>query len=251
MNGRKLVLFPDELGHTLEKANIEGSSFPYILNTAYYQDDIDLTMAKNKRVKLNCCLSVVGGVIDNMFGDLFGSRTTGGLHGRFIFGLGSGKSYLYRPYNTVAEKINPVAIDVSPDVWDCRDAWVKNNIGLTPRIAEHALRVAAICASFDGRTLYAKDLGPALEFARYQVRIRGILEPNPGENPDARCAFAILSWLRLYASDGRPVERREVYRAIHAERFGPGVFDRALLNLKANEGVTSGRNGSRITIMIC
>jgi DNA primase len=37
--GRRLLCV-DELGHMLDKANIEGSCFPYVLNTAYYQDDV-------------------------------------------------------------------------------------------------------------------------------------------------------------------------------------------------------------------
>src|SRR5262249_9778298 len=145
--------FPDELGHLLEKANIEGSSFPFLLNSAYYDDEILVTMARGKKVDFNCRLSLAGGVVHEMFGDLFGSKTTGGLHGRFCFGLGPKPfTYLYRPYDAVPpENVSPVAVETDPDIWDARDEWVKTVPDLTPRIAEQALRLASICAAFDGR----------------------------------------------------------------------------------------------------
>jgi len=249
--GGKRVVFLDELGHLLEKSNIEGSCFPYVLNTAYYNDAFTVTMAKNKLVDFNCCLSLAGGVVEDMFGELFGSKTTGGMHGRFIFGLGpKPHTYLYRPYEGITETVTPCAIEIDKEIWDARDQWVKNNTGLTGRMAEHALRVAAICASVDGRKLRAKDLGPALEFALYQVRAHGVLEPNPGRNPDAQCSFKITSWLLSNASDGRAVERRALYRAIHGYRYGPGVYDRALMNLSFNREIRQAEIDKKMTVRL-
>jgi len=252
VQGVNRLLFPDELGHLLEKANIEGSSFPFVLNSAYYDDEVFVTMAKGKKAELSCRLSLAGGVVEEMFGDLFGAKTTGGLHGRFTFGLGPKPfTFLYRPYDSTPENISPVPVHADPEIWDVRDEWVRNYPGLTPRIAEHALRVAAICAAFDGRkVLRTKDLNPALEFAKYQVRVRMVLEPNPGENSDARCAFGILGWLRSNAPGGQPVSRRTLYSAIHAARLGPGVFDRALKNLAFNEEIVLGKVGKLAVVSI-
>src|SRR5262249_6367530 len=212
-----------------------------------------VTMARGKKVDFNCRLSLAGGVVHEMFGDLFGAETTGGLHGRFCFGLGPTPfTYLYRPYDTVPpENVSPVAVETDPDIWDARDEWVDTVPDLTPRIAEHALRVASICAAFDGRkTLRAKDLGPALEFAKYQVRVRTVLQPNPGENPDARCAFAILGWMRGNACNGQQISRRTLYSAIHAARLGPGVFDRALKHLVFNEEIRLGKIGKQAVVSL-
>jgi hypothetical protein len=207
-------------------------------------------MAKNKTVQFNCRLSLVGGVVEETFGEHFGAQTTGGLHDRFIFGLcPKPHTYLYRPYEKKPETLNPVMVEADPEVWEARNDWIRSNAGLTPRIAEHALRVAAICASFDGRkVLRAKDLGPALEFARYQVRVRTVLEPNPGRTHDAQCAHTIIAWLRSNGSDGRPVEQRMLYRRIHANRFGPGIFDRALTNLKFNGDIMRDRVGKKLVV---
>jgi hypothetical protein len=87
-----------------------------------------------------------------------------------------------------------------------------------------------IAASFSGRLiLRARDLGPARVFAEYQSRVRKLLQPNPGENTDARCAFAIMQAL---AQCQGWISKRELARKIHAHRsFGPSAFERAIKSL--------------------
>jgi hypothetical protein len=120
-------------------------------------------------------------------------------------------------------------------VWEAKDEWIRTIPNLSGRCAEHALRVAGICAAFDGRQiLRVADLGPARAFAENQARMRLILRPNPGENPDAKCAFAIVAALERRAPDGQWFNRRSLYRQIHAERHGAGVFNRAVNNLQYN-----------------
>jgi hypothetical protein len=181
------LVFVDEMGHLLSKAAIDRSSFPYILNTAYYEDR-QAGGSKGRQFNFDCRLSICGGVVEEIFGDSFGAATTGGLYDRFIFGLcPQPYQYLYRPFEGGLEPIKPFAASADSDVWDARDEWVRN--GISPRVAEHALRVAYICACVDGRpSLRASDLSAAHAFAQYQTRVRVILAPNPGENPDARCA---------------------------------------------------------------
>src|SRR5581483_1106143 len=95
--------------------------------------------------------------------------------------------------------------------------------------------VAYICACVDGRpSLRADQLGPALALAKYQTKVRVVLAPNPGENPDARCAIAVRGWLNENAAGGRLVRRRDLSKGIHYERYGPGVFNRCLNNLMFN-----------------
>jgi len=129
----------DELGHLLSKAAIERSSFPFVLNTAYYEDQ-QSGGTKGHQFELDCRISPAGGLVEELFGDSFGMATTGGLHDRFIFGLCPDPyQFLYRPFEGPIEKLNPFAADVDPAVWDVRDHWVKNG-GTAPRIAEHGLR---------------------------------------------------------------------------------------------------------------
>ncbi len=230
------LVYVDELGHLLAKAAIDRSSFPYILNSAYY-DDVQTGGSKGHPFQLDCRISLTGGLVEELFGDAFGMATTGGLYDRFLFGLcPKPYQYLYRPFEGKPETLNPFPASVDPEVWDARDEWVKD--GMSPRVAEHALRVAYICASVDGRpTLRAVELGPALAFAQYQTRVRVVLTPNCGENPDARCAVAIRDWLTSHAPDGNWIRRRQLDRGINSCRFGPGVFNRCLTNLQFNDEI--------------
>jgi hypothetical protein len=230
--GAPRLLSPDELGHLLTKAKIDCASFPYILNTAYYQSEFEVTAARGKQIRFNCSLGIVGGLVEDTFEQCFGAATTGGLHDRFIFGLCPQPfTYIYRPFEGSAEDTEPCGVTINRDVWEARDEWMKSIPDLSPRCAEHAIRAATVAAAFSGRSiLYARHLGPARAFAEYQTRVRKRLKPNPGENPDARCAFAILGALD---SAGGWVGKRELGRKIHSDRFGPTVFERAISALEA------------------
>ena len=231
------LVYVDELGHLMSKAAIERSSFPYVLNSAYYEDEHS-GGTKGRQFHINCRLSIVGGVVEELFGDSFGMATTGGLYDRFIFGLCPQPfQFLYRPFEGCPEPMDPLPAAVSPDVWEVRDEWVLK-LGIASRVSENALRVAYICASVDGRpNLRGDDLGPALAFAKYQMRVRKVLQPNPGENADAKCAVAIRGWLSDHAEDGSWISQRELDRGIHSSRMGPGVFIRCLNNLQLNDEI--------------
>jgi len=80
-------------------------------------------------------------------------------------------------------------------------------------------------------------LGPHLALAKYQMKVREVLKPNPGENPDAQCAISIMEWLRQHAPTGEWVRRRDLSRGINSHRVGPGVFNRSLMNLQMNDDI--------------
>jgi hypothetical protein len=143
----------DELGHLLGKAHLESSSFPHILNGLFYSPRRNLRIARGVAVDFHCSLSILGGLLEENFGDLFGKATTSGLYDRFTFGqCPSGKSYAWRPFEGHTLQSEPVAaVSVHPEVWEARDTWIKTIPGVTGRIAEIALRVAGICAAFDGK----------------------------------------------------------------------------------------------------
>jgi DnaB-like helicase N terminal domain len=243
-NGSPRLLFVDEVGHLMSKAKIDNASFPYILNVAYYSTEFDLTIARGKQIHFNCQLGFIGGVVQETFHHAFGSATIGGLHDRVVFGLCPYPfEFFYRPFEAPIEEIQPSTIRVGSDVWEARDEWLKTIPGLTGRHAEHALRTAVIAASFSGKNeLSAKDLVPARAFAEYQARVRGLLKPNPGQNPDAVCAFAIMATLE---ESNDWIDERALSRKIHADRFGPTVFRRCLENLDFNGEIERRKSGRR------
>ena len=252
-DGNARLVSPDELGHLLSKSHIENASFPFVLNRAYYQTNFEQTSARGKVIQFNCSLSFIGGVVDSDFGHLFDFATVGGLHDRFIFGLcPDAFEFVYRPVEGAPELFDTpsVAVAVDQEVWEAKDEWVRSIPNLSGRCAEHALRIAGICAAFDGRkTLRVSDLGPARVFAEHQARVRRILRPNPGENPDAKCAFAIMAALERQAPDGQWVNRRGLYRQIHAERHGAGVFNRAVNNLQYNGEIDLGAKSMELRLL--
>jgi hypothetical protein len=224
----------DELSHLLAKCAIDRASFPSILNSAYSYD-CQRGGTKKARFVFDCRLSLTGGLVEDQFGDSFGMATIGGLYDRFVFGLCPQPfEYLYRPFEGSPEPTEPIGALVNPEIWEARDQMITE--GVPGRVAEQAIKFAYICACFDGRpSLRVQELGPALAFAKYQTRVRLLLQPNPGENPDARCAFSVRKWLAANAPNGDWVSRRVLHRGIHADRFGPGAFNRCLQNLQFND----------------
>jgi hypothetical protein len=256
-NGRLRLYSPDELGHLLEKAQIQNSSFVYLLNRAFYETGFKVrSMERNRReVIFNATLSIIGGVVDERFGDLFTSKTTGGFYDRFLYGLcPTGFQYFYMPFegeaaihispteasaddeaimpfDAVGNQPIPVTLDKSVFIetnrWMREDDVLKNpDCG---RIIEIAMRVATICASFDQRPiLYGKDLGPAFALARYQARIRGLLKPNPGKTFEGQLYHKFFEFLTMHTSGGEWLTRREVFRGTHSHEIGLTVANKAL-----------------------
>ena len=237
----------DELGHLLEKSQIQNSSFPHILNSLFYSSYQKLRIARGEAIEFSCCLSILGGLLEETFGDLFGKSTTGGLYDRFIFGqCPTGFSYSYRPFEGKPLTVEPVTVAVSPEVWDESDSWIKTIPGVTGRIAEIALRVAAICASWDGKEmLTVSDIGPARAFAEHQAQTRNLLRPNPGENFEARAAFKFLAYLQRHAPNGEWVGKRQMLRNTRAYELGPSIANKALCVMAHNGDVEEKQEGRK------
>jgi len=248
--GARRFIWVDELAHLLSKAAIDRASFVHILNTAYYRDQ-QSGGSKGKQFNLDCRLTIAGGLVEDLFDRSFGAATTGGLYDRFVFGLcPQPHRFLWRPFEEKPVKLNPFPASVNREVWDVRDEWIKNE-NIAPRVAEHSLRIAYICACADGRPeLRGNQLEPALAFAKYQMRVRGVLAPNPGENPDAQCAVAIRNWLTEHAGNGEDVKRRDLDRGIHSNRYGPGLFNRCLTNLFFNGEIEMADDGRIVRLLL-
>jgi hypothetical protein len=203
VGNERRVLLPDELAHLLKKANIEGSVLDDVLNGAFYNNKQGLVIARQKQIGFSCQLSVIGGMLEDKFGELFGAAGGTGLYDRFMFGQQpTGYELLYRPFeNEPAEEVTASTVEVDPDVWEAKDEWIKK-FGFNPRVCEIAVRVATICAAFDGRPrLQSKQLAPALALVRYQHQVRMTLKPNEGETIDAQLAQSFLGYLHRKGGD--------------------------------------------------
>jgi hypothetical protein len=247
-NGDDRLIAIDELGHLLEKSRIEGSSFPYILNRAYYDDRFIVAMARGKSVEFACRLSILGGIVDEKFEDCFASNTTGGLYDRFLFGLcPSGFVYDYRPFEgEPAQLPEPVAVKIDPAVWSWKSALLKQDSSLNPRVIENALRIATICAAFDGRrTLEATALDPALATIQYQTSVRKFLVPNAGRNFEGILAAKFLTYLDKHAPSGEWVSRSRMLQITHAYEYGPSISDKAISSLEFNAEIETGKAGKQ------
>jgi hypothetical protein len=227
------LLSPDELGHLLSKMAIEHSSFPFLLNRAFYETGFRVRMGRGQEGYFNATLSILGGIVTDAFEELFGHATIQGFWDRFLFGLcPSGFVYDYHPIDFEPQKIATSSVYVDGSVWEAKSDWLRETKDLNPRLAEIVIRCAAICASFDGRqTLSAQDLGPAHELLLYETRVRQFLTPNPGRTLDGEMAFKILAYLKR-ATPGDWVNRRKMYSEINAYRIGPAVADRTVKALQ-------------------
>jgi len=241
--GNPRLFSPDELGHLLSKAAIQNASFAFILSRAFYDDKFEVLMGRGKSTTFHASLSILGGVVDDKFQDLFSAATTGGLYDRFLYGACPGEfTYDYEPFDDITERTEPVCPIIDRDVWVMKSDWRREDPELEPRVAELAIRVACVCAAFDGRRrLTAADLGPAREFACYQTRIRRLLKPNAGENFEGRIALKILDYLRN--RKGKWVSKRSMLRDINAYRLGPSIAERALCVLLANGDIDFRKDG--------
>lgn len=222
--GAPRLLLPDELGHLLSKSKIDNASFPYVLNRAYYETRFEIVAARGKEIEFDCVLSFIGGVVDEMFDELFGAETVGGLYDRCAFAqCPSGFQYDYRPCPlSNGLTTEPVRVTVAPEVWETKREWT-HEMGLNPRVVETGLRVAAICASIDGRrTLQTTDLAPVLPFVQYQESLRRILKPNTGENTDGKLASKFLGYIERYGAKGEWLDVRTMLHRTRAYDFGVG-----------------------------
>jgi len=234
-NGDTRLFSPDELGHMLEKAGIQNASFASVLSRAFYHTQFTILMKGKARAEFNASLSILGGIVDDRFEDLFSRATTGGLYDRFLFGCcPGGFQFDYFPFDAERKEFETKSVFVAPEVWNVKSAWQKEKENpLEPRVIEIALRVAIICAAFDGRTLLeAKDLAPMKALAEYEQRIRRLLKPNEGESLEAKIALKIDAYLDRF--DGGYIERRKLLHDVGAYRYGPSVAKRALDVMYAN-----------------
>lgn len=232
--GAARLFSPDELSHMLEKASIQNASFASVLSRAFYHTKFTLLMQGKTKAEFNASLSILGGIVDDRFEELFSRATTSGLYDRFLFGAcPSGFEFDYYPFEEKQQMYSLDTVFVAPEVWTEKSIWQHRDREMNQRVVEIALRVAIICASFDGKTLLsAADLKPALALAEYSQRIRKLLKPNEGENLEAKVALKLLAYLERM--EGGYVSKRKLLHDTGAYRYSPSAVKRALDIMDAN-----------------
>lgn len=256
-----LVLCPDELSHLLTKSKIDNATFESTLNSMFYQDEQNLTIARGKTIHCRFPLSILGGLVEEKFEDSFGSNAMTGLYDRFMFGLcPSDYQCHYREplgepsYRWAPDRERPILPKINGDVWEKKQEWLtRDKIG--NRTAEIAIRVAATCAAFDGRAeLKAKDLEPAAHLAIYQDNVRKILTADESQNQSAKVENKILRFLRRNAPNGHWVRIRDLKRCTHVtELYGEWMCARAVDALERSGQIQTKtrETGGRPSLELC
>jgi hypothetical protein len=245
---QRRLWYPGELQHTLGKAIIANASFPSVLQDAFYQDRNDLTVARQRSLPFSARLSIIGGVPNKVFGDVFGASTVGGLYARFILAQNpDGVMCGSEAWTGGVEPFNePVPVEVDPEVWAEKNKWSKA-YGFDPRVSEIAIRVAVICASFDGRrTLEVDALAPAFAFAKYQHDIRFLLRANEGETVEGKVQDALLTHLRKLGPKGEHVNLNYLCDRANVAKYGMVVVNRVIASLEFSHVVVTSKNKPRM-----
>lgn len=251
VNGDPRIVNPEEMSFLLERAALEGSSLPQMLDRSFNQTAFHLTKTRTrKEVFFNCRMTLVGGItMDHKddyecVGQLFGVKSLGGFFSRYCFGLNpTNSSYYYKPFAggpaLSTESLQPVRL--ADDIFEANKAWVRElsdggSRDEAARIFEVALRVYGICAAFDGKTvLTASDIErPIKAFTQYQRSIRDLIRPNPGVTPDGQLTAAFFSYLRRHAPNKERCEIREMLRTTNAYKYGSILCDRVINAMERN-----------------
>lgn len=242
-DGGNVLVSCDELKNTLDKANIQNSSLPTVLTTAWDKDS-DMNVTKDTKLEYRARMSLVGGIPTDTFETSFGQGSIGGLYDRFLFAhVPDGYTCLYRPPTTTISETHPVPVEVDDDVWEWRDEWIGTNKKVSPRVIQNAMRASYICACFDNRRLQAKDLNPAVALAAYQAKMRELLAPNIGQTLNAKMELAILSYLKRHPGKWVPDSKVKDSVHIYRDSLGRGVYKSAVEALVNDKEVLSKGDG--------
>lgn len=236
--------FPDELIHVMIKSSYRGATFPQTLQMSWQKNRNDAVVAEQREIPFSCRLTLIGGLVTDQFSDAFGDASVGGLYDRFIFAeCPSGFVLDWKPDKGQPVREMPIASDfdqpaafdqisleyIDDDVWVEKSRWIKE-LGINERVVENTIRVAAICAAFDNRgTLRAADLGPHLEFARYQEKMRAAHKANPGRTDSGKLWHDTEAYIDIHSPNGEWIEERVMLKAIHAWDYGLGIAEQNLV----------------------
>lgn len=234
-DGNPRIYAPDEFGHTLKKMQIEGAGFAHNLCSAFNYTKFGLLLGKKENIEFNCHLSILGGLVEERFSDLFDYQTTEGLYDRFMFGLcPGGFDFFYEPFSGSPEKITPVEVWIDPEVSHDWSPWfLKEHRDVNQRVVEIGIRCAVIDAACDGvRVVNTKRVEAQLEMIFYQTRLRKLLAPNPGETNEGKVYHRLHNCLEQHKDEW--IKARDLFYWTHVSRIGITIAERVLKSMIFN-----------------
>jgi len=256
--GVPVLNYFDELELMFKKASVPGSAGTTPLHVLYEENAYSHTLRQGNLSLVNAHLALLGNATTDRFSDIWeGEHIDSGFFSRWMLvtapvetrrmpnpqlpdetrvsHLGSKiKEIFDRVRTQYIAQGSPVLIgfadEAAEKMWS--DYYIDEIDPSDPsynRIDTIGERLMMILALAQNQTVIdIATVRAVIEFLRYQVAVRRILAPQVAENPTARVQKKILARL---GPDGA-LTRRELYRAVHADRYGTHIFDMALSGLQ-------------------
>ena len=243
----------EELDHMIEGSGIEGSGKALMgANRQLYDREDFVTTSTGKR---DACSgraqnSILSGTTPELWSDMFAGKSVrgSGLFQRFNLivseekrkkgGLRKPQLDLFKSTFTnriMAMDKNPVkmaladAVVPAVDEWFSQDRFQDADGEVRGRLNILAWRNALHLAwQRDKGVIELREILDAFKLSEYQFEMRRRHTPAEGDTPWALVENKISTYLSIY----KQVSRRELVRALHLDRYGSTVTDRALQSIK-------------------
>ena len=269
VDGRNVVLMPDEFSLLVKKGRIEASSLPERLTELFNKNSTSYYLKGKVYHIEDARLTICSATTPELYMTMFNSQgTSGGLVSR-LFVVLSGEVIIKPPptiprakEHRLRERMKELIqreVDEADKIEDkvfrltwgpgAEEAWMEyyrplrlSGDRLAERLDSYGLRLVTLFAVSRGEDEISQDtVSRVVELLEYQRAARRLVQPVEAESLDAALAQHVL---RVLANaPGVLVKRSALYRAVHAERYGPDCFTRVLRGLgsighveKENEG---------------
>jgi hypothetical protein len=256
-NGVPVLNYFDELELMFKKALVPGSAGTTPLHVLYEETSYSHTLRQRGTINLvNAHLALLGNSTTERFTDIWqGEHLDSGFFSRWMLvtaGLArripdpkppdqSRLDSLCTNIKQVVDSVRIIAIAQGSPVLigfaDEAAAMTWHNFYMNEidpedvvynRIDTIGDRLMMILAVAQGHTVIDYDTVRAvIDFLRYQVAVRRLLSPQLADNQLARVQQKILARL----AKGDRLTRRDLYRSVHADRYGTQIFEMAIEGL--------------------
>ena len=263
-----VVLMPDEFSLLVKKGRIEASSLPERLTELFNKNSTSYHLKGKVYTVTNARLSICSATTPELYMTMFDPQgTSGGLVSR-LFVVLSGEAIIKPPpsipreeEHRLRERMRAVikrevdeAMKIENQIFrlswgpGAEETWMefyrplrKSGDRLAERLDSYGLRLVTLFAVSRGEDEISQDtVSRVVDLLKYQWAARRMVQPVEAESLDAALAQHVL---RVLVSAEVSVKRSTLYRAVHAERYGPDCFTRVLRGLgsighvdKENEG---------------
>jgi len=256
LNRGPVILMPDEFSRITKKAKLEASTLPESMTTLFNSNRCShyVRSRENSIEVEDAHLSIVSATTPELYTTMFDPQgTSGGLVSR-IFVVVSDERRILRPALPDPEQVSifretlkkeiervrgkfksPGERLIFPFAPDADALWMDYYTHLrqsadrtTERLDTYGLRLATNLAFTKVEwTISKATIESTIALLDYQKAARRVVQPVEAETWAASLAQLILRAL----SDGKKWKRSDLYRRVHAERFGGRHFDQALSDL--------------------